>query len=184
MAFHIASHAAMQKLSIEDKTRLAEEYYAKNEADLTAALRLAKGSPSLIGYCLYDEPASVLAQVLGRRFYHKVQEVDGYHPSFVVYSSTIPAGDENVDWMECLGTDPYWTPGESGPRGNVNYVSKITYLTRETCRAAAARSFGVCRWASTGVVSAKRAIMPRSNSADISGRHPRRQGDYLLSLAV
>ena len=126
-----SSHPAVKELSVETRTRLAEEYYDKNEANLTAALNLAKNSPHLIGYCLYDEPASFLAQVLGRRFYRRVNEVDGYHPSFVVYSSTIPDGDENVDWIDCLGTDPYWTPGESGSRGNVNYVSKITYLTRK-----------------------------------------------------
>jgi hypothetical protein len=124
-----SSHPALNELSVEAKIRLANEYYEKNEPNLTAALNLAKSSPQLIGYCLYDEPASFLAQVLGRRLYHRVQEVDGYHPSFVVYSSTIPDGEENVDWMDCLGTDPYWTPGETGSRGNVNYVSKITHIT-------------------------------------------------------
>ena len=121
---------ALKKLSDDAKTRLLVEYDEKNAATLTEALNRAKDSPYLLGYHLFDEPIK-LSSVLGRRMYARVQETDGYHPSFVIYSSNIPKGDEFVDWMDVLGTDPYWTPGKSGSRGNVNYVSKITYLTRK-----------------------------------------------------
>jgi len=159
-----SSHPAVKKLSDEVKIRLTGEYYEKNESRFTDALNLARNSPRLIGYCLYDEPASSLALVLGRRFYRRVQEVDGYHPSFVVYSSTIPPGDQYVDWMDCLGTDPYWTPGERGSRGNVNYVSKITYLTKKRADERRQVTWSVPMgeyW--SGI--RKRAIMPKEQFA-------------------
>jgi len=125
---------ALKKLPDEAKIRLTEEYCEKNKPALTETITLSKESPNLLAYYIFDEPASSLGFLLGSRFYRLVQEVDGYHPSLPIYSSHVPEGDQWVDWMDCLGTDPYWVPGAKathGTRGTVNYVSKITYLTRK-----------------------------------------------------
>ena len=64
----------------------------------------------------------------------------------------------------CLGTDPYWIPGASGYRGNVNYVSKITYLTKKRAdqRRQVTWSVPMAEYWS-GI--RKRAIMPKEQFA-------------------
>ena len=159
-----AQEAGLRNLPEEAQFQLVDEYYEKNAATFNEAISLAKRSPNLIGYCLYDEPGSHLCLRLGEKFYRAVREMDGYHPSFVVYSSIVPIGDEYVDWVDCLGTDPYWTPGESGSRGNVNYVSKITYLTKQRADQRRQVTWSVPMgeyW--SGI--RKRAIMPKEQFA-------------------
>jgi len=124
-----SSVPALKKLPDEAKARLVEEYFQKNEANYTAALNLAKESPNVLGYCLYDEPATFLSVLLGRMFYKRTNEVDGYRPRFVI--GYFPQNSDHNDWMDVLGTDPYWVPGGSGVRGTVNYVSKITCLSKQ-----------------------------------------------------
>lgn len=89
-----------------------------------------KDSPQLLSWYGFDEPG--LNQVeSGRLLYRKALEIDGYHPSMILYSSWIPAGEEFTDWCDILGTDPYWTPAGKDVRGTINYMSKIASLTKE-----------------------------------------------------
>ncbi len=123
----------LSKLSPEDKVRVFDVYYRENLPRVREAIRLMQDSPRLIGYQLYDEPpdGSYFRQyVHGRELYRQVQESDGYHPVFLVFSSYIPAGDEYVDWTDCLGTDPYWVPGNrrTDIRATLQFVAKIMAL--------------------------------------------------------
>lgn len=122
--------SAAKLLSETQQEKLLRLFYDQNIANYAETIRLASGSPALIGYDLFDEPIK-LSWVFGRPLYRLVRERDGNHPAFVIYSSSIPAGDEYVDWTDCLGADIYWTPGNEGLRGSVNKVAKYTWLLNQ-----------------------------------------------------
>jgi len=106
------------------------EIIKQNMPRMEMAIRNMKDSPHLIAYSGFDEP--VANQVTaGRLLYARIHELDGYHPKKVLYSSHIPKGEQFTDWCDILATDPYWTPGNSGDRGNINFVSMITHITHE-----------------------------------------------------
>ncbi len=68
--------------------------------------------PNLMANYLRDEPQSarlMAAAIL--RFYKAINELDGYHPSQVLYIPPIPEGDEFSNNCDILGIDPYWIPG-------------------------------------------------------------------------
>ncbi len=111
----------------EQKEKLFRLYFDGNRARYEETIRLVSGRPALLGYNLFDEPIK-FSSVYGRPIYNLVRELDPNHPAFVIYSSSIPAGDEYVDWTDCLGADIYWTPGNVGLRGTVNKVAKYTWL--------------------------------------------------------
>ncbi|MDP6776896.1 MAG: hypothetical protein QGI83_09030 [Candidatus Latescibacteria bacterium] len=152
----------LKKVAPEIRARLYGQYYTGNEARIADAIARTKDHPSLLGYFLFDEPID-LSEAYGRPLYRQVYDADGYHPCYVVYSSHVPDGDEYVDWMDVLGTDPYWVPADGGRRGTVNYVSRITVLTdrRAASRRQVTWSVPMAEYYS-GI--RKRAILPKEQS--------------------
>ena len=124
----------LRKIAPETRARLFGQYFTGNEARIADAIARTKDHPSLLGYFLFDEPID-LSEAFGRSLYRLMNQADGYHPAYVVYSSHVPEGGEYTDWMDVLGTDPYWTPADGGKRGTVNYVSKITVMTDRRAKA-------------------------------------------------
>lgn len=107
-----------------------DDLVAANLDRILTAVNKVKESPRLASYYALDEPDKNQIKS-GRMLYHKQQELDGYHPSMILYSSNIPAGDQFIDWCDILSTDPYWTPVGEGVRGTINWMSKIVTATRE-----------------------------------------------------
>lgn len=89
--------------------------------------------PNLIGYYLRDEPQSarLMAAAL-LRFYKAINDLDGYHPSEVLYIPPIPKGDEFTSNCDILGIDPYWIPGGGkSATDNPLCVGRHTWETRQ-----------------------------------------------------
>ena len=151
--------SALRDVPLDTKAQIYKQFCTGNQARLAEAISRMKDHPRLVGYFLFDEPVR-LSHIFGKPLYQLIHETDGYHPAFVVYSSSIPKGEEYVDWMDVIGTDPYWTPGSSGVRGNVNYVSRITCLTDQ--RAAERRQVTwIVPMAEYWSGIRKRAILPK-----------------------
>ena len=88
--------------------------------------------PSVIAWYLWDEPQGTdrMADCLSR-FHDKLNELDGYHPTEVLYIPPVPEGQMFSKSCEILGIDPYWVPGAgAGDMGNPNRVGKQTWLAR------------------------------------------------------
>jgi len=117
----------------EKKNRIYATFFDAALPRLIQCIKNAKGYENLIGYNSFDEPQlSVFdQQIQGRALYRAANEIDGYRPTLLLYSSWIPPGQEATDWCDILVTDPYWIPGGFRNRGTPNYVSKITHLTRK-----------------------------------------------------
>jgi len=158
----------LRKLSPEQKIRVFDEYFDGNATRLRRAIRLMKDDPRLIGYKLFDEPPEkkYFPMYEGcRRLSRELDEADGYHPTFTLYSSYIPDGDEYVDFTDCLGTDPYWVPGNRRRdlRGTVNFVSRITALT--DARAAERRQVTwIVLLAEYRIAGSKRPLTPQEQA--------------------
>ncbi len=120
----------IQKKSEPDFPELVE----KNMERMLLGAENLKNLPTLMAYFHFDEPGWAHQIEPGRKLYCAVNELDGYHPWVILYSSHIPPGDEWLDWSDIVGTDPYWIPcGEqprTGVRGTVNWMSKITTWTK------------------------------------------------------
>ncbi len=126
-------HSFYDNVSRKGKNEIYAEFFNKNLPVLSNAVQLSKDDKTLLGYNSFDEPQlRIFDQFIQlKQLYEKVRSIDGYHPVFLLYSSYIPAGNNATDWCDFLGTDPYWIPGGSGIRGNINFVAKITYKTRQ-----------------------------------------------------
>lgn len=136
-----------------------DSLFEKNLSRISAGITAVADAGSLMCYYNFDEPLK--GQVTsGRKLYAKIHELDGYHPALTLYSSSIPAGDEYLDWCDIVGIDSYWTPAGSGVRGNANYVSKNVALCCERAKAA-----GKVPWimpmAEMYSGNRKRALLPR-----------------------
>ena len=107
-------------------------------------VRSVRDLPSLIGYNTLDEPCGFSLWDIDRglhRMYLEVKKGDPYRPMFLLYSSKIPPGPRATSFADCLGTDPYWTPGRPLPRGSINWMATTTAKT-----VARAREAGMCPW--------------------------------------
>jgi hypothetical protein len=118
------------------KNQLFEELYQKSAPYYKLAVEELRQYPNVIGYFFYDEPplSEFDMNIQGKKLYHLIKAADGYRTAWIVYTS-IPAGAGATDWMDCLGTDPYWAPPVNNPgridRYNVNFVSHITAYTKQ-----------------------------------------------------
>ena len=112
-----------------------DQLVEKNLPRIRTGIERVRDHPSLMTYYSLDEPLKDNVGAV-RKLYSVNRELDGYHPTFVLYSSFIPSGDQFTDGCDILGVDPYWTPAGHGVRGNVNYVSKAVALCRQRADAA------------------------------------------------
>ncbi len=118
-------------LNRAQKSALYLEHFLWNLPTYEAVITGAAPQTSVLGYYYFDEPLLELidqaapARILRQR----IQELDGYRPNFCNYSSGIPAGDDAVDWVDCLAMDPYITPGARHYRGAPDYVGRMTAMT-------------------------------------------------------
>lgn len=112
------------------KNEIFQEYCDKNAPLMKTAVETAMNSKALMGYFLFDEPAIPLIDQwkMGREIHGMLDNIDGYHPTIVNYSSEIPDIPEATDWFDILMNDPYWSPAEDR-RNSPDYVSKITSYT-------------------------------------------------------
>lgn len=123
----------LRDIPSEQRAELLREIMAENRPRIETVIKQSRQHPNLLGYFLFDEPPDdrvAPLSVAGTILNNQVREFDGYHPSFVIYSSHIPEGDSHTQWMDVLGTDPYWIPGGDQARGDINFVSMITMRTR------------------------------------------------------
>ncbi len=120
------------------KAAIISEYFDNQRPYLVPVIREAARHPALAGFFLFDEP--FLNPEFGqlpaaRAAYRLVKDTDGYHPVFVNCTPHIQQfPDEWFDWMDMLGTDPYWTPGWTGERGSIAYVAWMAYHTARKAR--------------------------------------------------
>jgi len=134
----------VKALTRKQRNEVWEEYLGVHLPDILDNVRAVRDLPNLIGYDTLDEPCGFSLWDIDRglrRIYLEVKKVDPYHPMFVLYSSKIPAGPRATSFGDCLGTDPYWTPGRALPRGSINWMSITTATT-----VARARAAGQCPW--------------------------------------
>ncbi len=139
------------------------ETYDQTMQTMLAGARAGMDHPALAGYFGLDEPRvepRINMVERGRDLYRRVNALDGYHPSFVNFSSHVPDGAEWTDWFDILGTDPYFVAAGGSRRGNPNFVAAITAMTDR--RAAQNRQVAFIVpmlefWSRTF----KRAILPR-----------------------
>lgn len=119
------------------KNQLFEELYQKTAPYYKLAVEEFRKYPNVIGYFFYDEPTlgEFDMNVQGKKLYNLIKAVDGYRPTWTLYSSYIPTGAAATDWIDCLGTDPYWVPPVTNPEGidrwSVNFVSRITAANKQ-----------------------------------------------------
>jgi len=125
-------------LTRQQRNAITAEFFDLHMPAILENVRAVRERPELIGYDTLDEPSFATADMHRdlRRMYLRVNDVDPYHPVFALYSSKIPVGPEATSFSDCLGTDPYWTPGRSLPRGSINWVSTTTAKTVARARAA------------------------------------------------
>jgi len=131
-------------LSRKQRNAIWGEYLDLHLPAMLDNVRSVRGFPNLIGYNTLDEPCGFNLWDIDRdlrRMYLKIKEVDPYRPMFVLYSSKIPPGPRATSFADCLGTDPYWTPGRPLPRGSINWMSSTTAKT-----VVRAREAGMCPW--------------------------------------
>ena len=152
----------MSKMSVKEKSRIFGEVFHRNLDKILTGVRNIKDCTNLIAYNFFDEPLPSFRQYeYGRELYGKLNEMDGYHPSMVLYSSWIPPGEQWTDWCDILVTDPYWVPGSTdAKRGSPNYVSKITHITRKRANSVHKATW-IVLMAEGYSGSYKRAILPR-----------------------
>jgi len=138
-------------------------YRSNNLPYIVTGISAGKTNSALMGYFTLDEPSSgdsVDIYRWGRDLYRQTQTADGAHPTFINFSSHIPAGDEWVDWCDVLMTDPYWWPAGEANRGTPNYVSKITWLTAERAQSIH-KPVMIIPLAETWGCNPKRGVSPR-----------------------
>ena len=140
-AFLLGSLAG--RLTRAERNEISREFFDLHLPAVCDNVRSIRDLPNLIGYDTLDEPVfnTVDQHVDLRRMYLQVKETDPYRPMYVLYSSSIPAGPEATCFGDCLGTDPYWTPGRPLPRGSINWMSQTTART-----VARAREVGQHPW--------------------------------------
>ncbi len=124
------------RLSRVERNEISREYFELHMPAILENVRSVREMPNVLGYDTLDEPVFSTADQYAdlRRMYLKVREIDPYHPMFALYSSRIPAGPEATSFADCLGTDPYWTPGRELPRGSINWMSTTTATTVHRAR--------------------------------------------------
>ena len=134
----------MRRLSVAQKERLFFQLYEKQLPRFLTAVANARDASNLIGYYLFDEPLimELNQDVAGRHYDRSIRAADGYHPTFLLYSSEIPESRRAVDWCDSLGTDPYWIPAGHN-RATVNWVSKIVANTKRRADEVRAVTFTV-----------------------------------------
>lgn len=119
------------RLTRTQRNEISAEFFDLHIPGILDNVRAIRDMPALLGYDTLDEPIFSTADqgVDLRRMYLAVKRVDPYHPMHTLYSSSIPPGPEATSFGDCLGTDPYWTPGRTLPRGSINWMSQTTART-------------------------------------------------------
>jgi len=134
--------------------------YLEERTSIIDAVEYAKAEDNLLGYYTFDEPHATQIEA-GQDLYSETNTEDGYHPTFLNYSSHIPPGDDYTNWCDSLAVDPYWYPPRvSGElRSSVDWVSK--YVTRACDRAKDdLKALYIMPMSEFWSASNKRAILP------------------------
>ncbi len=100
-------------------------YYVIERDNIIDGVSYAKQESNLVGYYSFDEPY-VYQLEAGLDLYERTNTEDGYHPTYVNYSSIIYEGEDYTNWCDILGVDPYWYP----PRVSGNTRSSIDWVTQ------------------------------------------------------
>jgi hypothetical protein len=104
-------------------------------ARMVQAVSYAKEESNLIGYYNFDEPYASQIEA-GQDLYARTNTEDGYHPSFILFTHTIPEGDDFTDWCDIIGVDPYWKPPEVAdtPASSLDWVTRSVYLAKKRAK--------------------------------------------------
>ena len=112
-------------LARDEASRIFREAYEQALPGNLKGVAAVKDATNLLAWYSFDEPFGPEffdMYLQGQDLYRRVNEADGYHPTYVFYPDK-----EVVGWADITGSDPYWVPAGEGIRGNVNYVAKITH---------------------------------------------------------
>ncbi len=107
-------------------------YDVDQSVRMIQAVGYADDESNLIGYYTFDEPMSSQINA-GQDLYDRTNTEDGYHPTFAVYSSGAPEGDNYTNWCDIYGVDLYWTP----PRVSGDLSTSVDWVTKRLCQAKA-----------------------------------------------
>ncbi|MGI6087557.1 MAG: carbohydrate-binding family 9-like protein [Kiritimatiellia bacterium] len=122
-----------RKLTRQQRNEIFDGFYRANRPGYIAGVRKIMNHENLMGYDTIDEPMFGVLDLFYqlRDIYRLANDLDGYHPMMVLYSSHIPPGPEATDACDILATDPYWVPDGVMPgRNSVNFVAQITAMTK------------------------------------------------------
>ena len=127
---------AFSKLTRAQRNEFGAEYFDYHMPEIIKNVDAVKNHSNLFGYNTLDEPIFIFWDLHKelRKLYLAEKKADPYHPVFVLYSSRIPQTPYATNCADCLGTDPYWTPGRLAQRGTVDWISMITARTVKRAR--------------------------------------------------
>ncbi len=135
----LATDPFLLKLTRQARNEIFEACFKGYRDTLKKCIELTRNEPGLLAWVNIDEPClnAFDIDIVLRKIYTMINELDGYHPVFALYSAQVPNTPRATeDVCDVLGVDPYWTPGapEGSYRWNIDFVAKCTALLNERCK--------------------------------------------------
>ncbi len=117
----------------DGRSRKFEEAFERDLPAILDGVKTLKDHPALLAWYTFDEPANKNYFALykqGRELTRRVNELDGYHPVYMMGMQGIKTADEDTDWCDIMGHDPYWVPARR-EKSQIDYVSWLTRRMRQ-----------------------------------------------------
>ncbi len=123
----------LSKLSIKARIDLFNEYYNTQKDRIYAAVELMAKDSNLLGYNMFDEPFVTIQDEALRDLYRKIQEVDGYRPTFVFGAYEYEG--KPFAWADVIEHHPYWVPTKPGSANRIGHtLDDVARASREQHR--------------------------------------------------
>ena len=129
---NLECYAAERLKSYRESAETFGDQYEIERSRILEAVGFAKQKSNLLCYYTFDEPSASVLDA-GQDLYTKTNDEDGYHPTFALYSSIIPSGNNYTNWCDIIGVDPYWIPPRriEVSRSSIDWVTKYVYLAKQ-----------------------------------------------------
>lgn len=117
----------------EERSRNFKEAFERDLPAILAGVNTLRDHPALLAWYTFDEPANRNYFALyqqGRELTRRVNETDGYHPVYMQGMQGIKTADEDTDWCDIMGHDPYWVPARR-EKSQIDYVAWLTRRMRQ-----------------------------------------------------
>ncbi len=129
----LITNPKLSHLSAKKKEKIFTAYYENVKDKICKYVERVKSFKNLIAYNSFDEPADFEYEA-GLDLYKKVNKLDGYNPTFLLFSSYIHDNPMAVNWCDVAGIDAYWVPaGEKSVKGSINQVAKVAFNANKMC---------------------------------------------------